>query len=72
MNCTHDDLGDDFWLPEWPENQGEQAAEDENEGGLNYEKWEGKMEGIVPLPKPIGGGLDGDGKGEGSPHHGRA
>lgn len=56
---TYDDFGDDFGLPQGFEEEGEGAADEEDEGGLDYEQREGEVEGVVALPHSIRRGLDG-------------
>lgn len=58
-NNNYDDLGDDFWLAEGFEEEGEGAAEEQDESGLHNEEREGEVEWVVSLPHPVGGGLDG-------------
>ncbi|KAG5550147.1 hypothetical protein RHGRI_015190 [Rhododendron griersonianum] len=56
---TYDDFGEDFGLAEGFEEEREESAEEEDQGGLDYEQREGVVEGIIALPNSIGGGSDG-------------
>lgn len=50
---THNNLSNDAWLSQWPENIGEHSGEHDHEAYLHYQKREREMERIVSLEDSI-------------------